>query len=293
MEVIHQGQQALFQSWQVLLQLGKVVLVGKVTRLAAGVGIPATKRDRHTAGAGLDQAACREKILVVHRGPVVDGIQGPFPVTLAGAGILLLQVEGLEKPAGGEQFQCLPRVGIGAFQHAGGIDVPPVAIDRAEQLATVAEAFPGNGQLHVCPALVSWLERLVGGAGETGPARILPVVGGGVAEADEGGDGWTGGPLQPGDSGPQGGLLPLDRVTVSITTETEFRGVLVLGTDQGTDDRELVQPGRQPWQVLADLYAGQAGLDGLELAADLGRGIWFEVPDVQVRWAAGKEDHDD
>ena len=46
-------------------------------------------------------------------------------------------------------------------------------------------------------------------------------------------------------------------------------------------------------EQLADLDAGHVGLDRLELAADLARGVGLEVPHVLVRRPAGQVDVDD
>jgi hypothetical protein len=59
------------------------------------------------------------------------------------------------------------------------------------------------------------------------------------------------------------------------------------------DDDALVHAAGDPGEALADLDAGDVGVDGLELAADLGRGLGLDLPQVLVRRPAAQEDVDD
>src|SRR5262249_22660548 len=65
------------------------------------------------------------------------------------------------------------------------------------------------------------------------------------------------------------------------------------GADDGADDDAPVHAGGDLGEGLADLDAGDVGGDGLELAADLGRGLGLDVPRVLVGRAPAEEDVDD
>src|SRR5579872_3413034 len=69
--------------------------------------------------------------------------------------------------------------------------------------------------------------------------------------------------------------------------------VLIAGADKRSDDGELVHHRRNLGHVLANLDAGDVGLDRLELAADIGRRVGLQVEHVLMRRAAGQVDHDD
>ena len=69
--------------------------------------------------------------------------------------------------------------------------------------------------------------------------------------------------------------------------------VVPLAADEGADDRQPIHHAGQPRQMLADLDAGDTGGDRLELAADFGRRVGFEIDHVLMRRPAGQEDHDD
>ena len=69
--------------------------------------------------------------------------------------------------------------------------------------------------------------------------------------------------------------------------------VAAVVADQRADEDELVRHLGDAREVLADVDAGDVGVDRLELAADVGRGVRFEVPHVDVRRPAGQVDVDD
>ena len=69
--------------------------------------------------------------------------------------------------------------------------------------------------------------------------------------------------------------------------------VAAVVADHRADEGELVGHLRDAREMLADADAGDVGVDGLELAADVGRGVRFEVPHVDVGRPAGQVDVDD
>jgi len=69
--------------------------------------------------------------------------------------------------------------------------------------------------------------------------------------------------------------------------------MVAVAADDGADDGILVGQLRQLRQMLADLDARDVGGDGLELTADLRRGVHLQVEHVLMARSARQEDHDD
>jgi hypothetical protein len=67
---------------------------------------------------------------------------------------------------------------------------------------------------------------------------------------------------------------------------------MFIGRDQGAHHGEFVPHAGLHGKVLANLHAGNVGLDRLELAAELGRRVGLEVVHIHVRRTAGQVDHD-
>ncbi len=91
-----------------------------------------------------------------------------------------------------------------------------------------------------------------------------------------------------------GGDLVEEGAGLSVAGEDLVSGVEVVGVLVGerADDRELIGPGGEAGQVLADPDAGGGGVDRVELAADALGGVGLHVEGVEVAEAAGEEDQD-
>ena len=80
---------------------------------------------------------------------------------------------------------------------------------------------------------------------------------------------------------------------VGVSGQERQRVVRVERVAERTDQRRPVHPACQPWQVLADVEAGQRRGDRPELAPDAVGGIGLEVEHIDVRRAAEQVEHED
>src|SRR5262249_22564761 len=85
----------------------------------AGVRVPAVDGQRHTADAGLDQAAGRQELL--------DAL-----VTVPRARLFLGQVEGLAHGARGDHVESLSRERVEALHGAAGVDVAANVVEAGQ-----------------------------------------------------------------------------------------------------------------------------------------------------------------
>ncbi len=208
-------------------------------------------------------------------------------VLLADPVRLPADVEGVAGLVARDHFEGLRREGVLPGEAAAGVvQVAPQRVERLQQLPAVRQALRRHvaGQAEV-GGLGAGHVRLVGLAQEAGLADVV-----GVAEVDVGRDRrpHAGVAAQLADHRADRRAVAAQEAGVQLR-----RRVALLLEAHVADDRQFVGDLRLQGHQLADVQAGDVGVDRLELAADFDGGVRLHVVEVDVAGAAVEVDHDD
>ena len=278
-----QGVVQFRQALAALLEVGVVI-------------VPTAERQGHATRTGLDQSASHEKMVHAARGTVVDRLHVAHPVAGAKFGVFLAHVQGVDQPAGGEDFKRLASERVHPLDRAVGVEFALKAVEALEQQLAVAEPR-GVDRLerHVFQVGTVRAERRVRKADISRLAGISPRrVRGSRRKADERRHRRIDRSFQPRQNGADARPTPLlATFEFGITGRALHRRVLAPSADHRADDRILVGHLRQARHMFANFDAGHIGRDRLELAAHFRRSVGLEVEHVLVRRPAGEEHHND
>src|SRR5437870_13777355 len=165
MQIFDQGAESLIEQRQVLTESSEVVTVM----------VPAAKRQRYAPGAGFDQPPSNEKMLHQFRAAIVTVFRIAFAITFHDTLVFLLQIERLEKFAGGQYAEGLFVERIESFHQSAGIHIATKIVKPGQQRLAVRQTVERHAvQYHVSLASAVGLERGMRYAQETGLAWVGP-----------------------------------------------------------------------------------------------------------------------
>ena len=187
MQVFDERGQALVQQRKLLARLPEVV----------AVPVPTAERDRYAAHPGLHQPTRHEEVIQQAVRTVILQIREAAAIAVAQLLVLLVQVQGIGQPAGGQHRKGLLMEGIEALDHSAVVHIAAELIERGEQRAALTEPVGRDSvQHHVVLALFVGLERRVCGTEKARLPRIAPGTMARVGcQPDEGWNSGSGGAL--------------------------------------------------------------------------------------------------
>ena len=272
------------------------------------VRVPPAEIHSDEPHAGLDEAA-REEHALRPAGGVATGAHaaaelGGEAIAVAEGGGFRVEVEGLARGVAAEDVPRLTGEVVHGLNLAVGIHLAAHAVEALDEPAPVGEAVDGE----------ALGEREVRQGEGAGIRRVHAGLEGQALRAEVGGAG-AGNHLGNHHVGRQRGVLMLkllghDGPDARVRVDAFVRPVFLAGEDDlvavgvvhaavflavgdAADDGELVHDLGGQGQVLADVNAGDAGGDGVELAAKLAGRVGLRVPGLVLRRAAALVEDDD
>ena len=146
---------------------------------------------------------------------------------------------------------------------------------------------------HVSHHRAVWIKRRVCDSSKSRARIVVRWVLGPSGHIDEWRDGFVHRAFEAGEDGAHGRAVELGCLCLRIAGHTEIGCVFIPCANQRANHGALVHDGGKFREVFADFKPGQIGLDGLELATDIGWRIHFEVEGILMPDAAWEINHDD
>ena len=121
-EVFHQGADPLVEGREVIAPILEI----------GAVPIPVAEAHRHAADTCLHQPASHQELVHVHGGRVPFQLGGTSAVAVSEPGTFLLDVQGLQQPAGGQDIEGLLVEAVQSFHQTGSVDVAAESVEALQ-----------------------------------------------------------------------------------------------------------------------------------------------------------------